>query len=93
VSGPSDPRRYEASLADGALAEVTGYAGEVLTFACERAHPPGEPLQLTVRLPDAELALAGKTVGSKRRDDGRFDVRLRLTSLRREQRSLLERAF
>ena len=42
---------------------------------------------------ESALRLEGKAQGSKRLDDGRFDVRLKLTSLRRDDRSALERAF
>jgi hypothetical protein len=37
--------------------------------------------------------LLGKSAGSKRREDQRFDVRVRLHSLRREDRLRLEGLF
>ena len=39
------------------------------------------------------LDLQGKSAGSKLRSDGRYDVTLRLVSLRREQRIALEQTF
>ena len=90
---PAKPR-ISLRLSDGEAGTALAYADGLLHVVCERAHPPGEPLSLTLLLPDAaELGLQGKCAGSKRRDDGAFDVKLRLTSLRREQRAVLERLF
>lgn len=85
--------RFAVVLADGARGLAVGYDGAVLELVCERAHPPGRPLELTLELGDAVIALRGKSAGSRRREDQRFDVRLRLHSLRREDRVELERAF
>ena len=84
---------YTASIRNRGLARGVGYADGVLLLICEVAHPPGRPLELTLQLSDAMLTLSGKTIASKRRDDGRYDVRLRLSSVRREQRAALEAAF
>jgi hypothetical protein len=84
---------YAATLADGSRVTVLAFDGAVLRFVGERAHPPGRPLELSIELGDETLAVQGKAVGSKLRDDARFDVRLRLNSLRREARALLERHF
>jgi hypothetical protein len=65
----------------------------ILHLICDRAHPPGRPLAFIVSLADSNLSLTGKSAGSKRRVDDRFDVRVRLSSLRREQRAKLESAF
>ena len=85
---------HPLQLPDGEQGRALDYTDGVLHIVCERAHPPGEPLALTLR-PDegAELGLQGKCVGSKRREDGGFDVRLKLVSLRREQRAALEELF
>jgi hypothetical protein len=90
VSDAAPQPGFEALLPNGERGRALGYAGGMLRLACERAHPPGEPLTLTLRLAEGELALQGKSAGSKRRPDGGFDVALRLTSLRREQRAQLE---
>ena len=86
-------RGYPVSIRNRGPARGVGYAGEVLELICDLAHPPGRPLELTLQLPDAMLTLNGKIIGSKRRDDGQYDVRLRLSSVRREQRAALEAAF
>ncbi|MCZ7687520.1 MAG: hypothetical protein M5U28_55795 [Sandaracinaceae bacterium] len=62
----------------------------MLHLVLPRAFAPGAPLALTLELEDGALELTGKTIGSKRREDGRFDVRARLISLRREDRARLE---
>ncbi|MCB9592167.1 MAG: hypothetical protein H6719_05490 [Sandaracinaceae bacterium] len=74
--------------------EALSFTGENLACALSRAFAPGAPLELSVALEgDEALSLRGKTIGSKRRADGRFDVRLRLLSLRREEREALRRAL
>jgi hypothetical protein len=97
MSDEARPDQQRPSLAvavrDHGDARAVAFAGEVLELICDRAHPPGRPLALTVVLPDAALALNGKTIGSKRRPDGHFDVRLRMSSVRREQRAALEQAL
>ena len=68
-------------------------AGGILTVVSERAYAPGEPARATVELSDGALEIEGKSIGSKRRPDGTFDVRFRLLNLRREARERLERAL
>jgi hypothetical protein len=81
------------ALSDGERGRALAYADGVLRMVCERAHPTGQPLSLTLHAPGGELSLQGKSAGSKRRQDGRFDVQLKLVSLRREQRSALQQLF
>lgn len=69
--------------------EATSYEGEIMSLILARAYAPGSPLPFVLRLGDSELSLDGKTVSSKRRADGRFDVRVRLVSLRKEDREKL----
>lgn len=64
---------------------VHGIDGERLTFACARAFAPGEPLVLHVE----ERRFDAKAMGSKRREDGAFDVRVRLVNLTRDDRGWL----
>jgi hypothetical protein len=80
-------------LLDGGRALAVAYSSAGLSLICECAYPPGKPLALTAELGGGMLALQGKSGGSRRRADGRYDVTLRLISLRREQREQLERAF
>jgi hypothetical protein len=95
------------ALPDGALGEAVRFEAEVLHLILPRAFAPGAPLPLRAVLGDRgagdpgagdsgvgePLELAGKTLGSKRREDGRFDVRARLVSLRRTDRERLASAL
>ena len=65
-----------------------------LQFVVAKAFPPGQPLQLTLLPPDGQVvSLQARSLGSKRRDDQRFDVQARLVSVSRATREALERAF
>ncbi len=80
-----------------ALGDLSGEAlrleGEVLSLVLPRAFAPGAPLSFTAELEGEEVALSGKTFGSKKREDGRFDVRVRMTNLRRVDRERLAAAL
>ena len=96
MSTPDDaptPSLPAVVVNDGARGHAVSYAAERIELVLDRAYPPGCPLSFTLTLGESALRLEGKAIGSKRLDDGRFDVRLKLTSLRREDRSALERAF
>ncbi len=77
------------TLARGGDGSAESVDGEVLTCVVSRAFAPGAPVDFTVRIGAGELTLGGKSLGSRRRDDGRFDVRFRLVNLRREDREAL----
>lgn len=79
-----------ARLRAGGEGEAIAWSRDVLHLVLPRAFAPGAPIALTVELEGGALELTGKTLGSKRRDDGRFDVRARLIDLRREDRARLE---
>jgi hypothetical protein len=66
------------------------YVGGLLILVLVRPYAPGAPLQFTLGDVDAPLALTGRSAGSKRREDGRYTVRVRLTNLRRAERETLE---
>jgi hypothetical protein len=73
---------------------AVGYDGNRLRFIAPKAFPPGQPLQLTLLRTGAEpLSLNVRSLGSKRRDDQRFDVQARLVSLGRAARDALAQAF
>ena len=91
--GPDSAPDYPVSIRNRGPARGVGYADGVLLLTCDLAHPPGRPLELTLQLPDAMIPLTGKIIDSKRRPDLLYDVRLRLSSVRREQRAALEAAF
>jgi hypothetical protein len=81
------------TLAEGTQALAVNYAENVLHLVCVAAYPPGKPLTLRADTGVELLDLQGKSAGSKLRTDGRYDVKLRLVSLRRDERIALERAF
>ena len=78
------------SLEDGARGEAVRVDGEVIEIVAPRAFAPGAPVRMRVDADGEAIPVEGKTIGSKRRDDGRFDVRLRLINLRRPHRVALE---
>lgn len=93
MSATDDASEHPLTLSDGERGRALGYHAGVLRIACERSHPPGQPLSLSLCLSGAVLQLQGKSAGTKRRPDEWFDVQLRLHSVRREEREQLERAF
>ncbi len=70
----------------GGEGELVGYAKNVVELVSPISFAPGQPARFEV----AELSLEGRSLGSRKRDDGRFTVRFRLISLRREERERLE---
>lgn len=68
--------------------ELARVDGERAFFACPIAFAPGKPVVLALSV-EPPLSLQLKTVGSKRREDGRFDVQGRIVMLRREERAQL----
>jgi len=80
----------ELVLAGGHEGRAERFDGAVLSLVCDLAFAPGQPIVATLRAGDSSLEVRGKTVSSKRRQDGGFDVRVRLHSVRREDRSWLE---
>jgi hypothetical protein len=66
--------------------------GMLLTLVSPKPYPPGQPLRLSLILPDGSLPREGRSLGSKKRQDGSYELRLRLINLRREGREALERA-
>lgn len=82
-----------AELVDGSAAEAVAYDGKLLAVVTPRALAPGQPAQLHVHVGEAPLSLAGRSIGSRLREDGRFDVRLRLVNLTREARQALLQAL
>lgn len=78
--------RPHARFADGTPAAAQRYADLVLWLECERAYPPGQPLELHICLDGAEVPLSGRCIGSRRTAEGRYEVRMRLTNLLRTVR-------
>lgn len=66
-------------------AELIAFEGEFLTMVSDVPLAPGTPTAIEIE----EMALHGKSQGSKRLEDGRFRVRFRMVNLRKEQRERL----
>ena len=76
-------------LDSGEEAQARSFDGSVFILLSPRAFAPGAPIRFTATR-DADLrSFEGRTIGSKRIDDGRFEVRLRFVNLRRADRELL----
>jgi hypothetical protein len=81
----------EVVLPSGAKAKAVDWKPDVLSLICPSAFAPGQPVELEAQTEGGEtIKLIGKSGGSKKREDGAFDVKLRLHSLRREQRTWLD---
>ena len=82
------------ALADRAqvTVELCEFDGKHFRLVSAEPFAPGQPLALTVSLP-TPLGLQLKSLGSVRRADGRYDVRARAATLRREERDALTRLF
>jgi len=65
--------------------EPVTLSNDLLEVITEQPCAPGQPLTLEI----GELSLEAKSRGTKKRDDGRFDLKVRLVGLRREQREQL----
>jgi hypothetical protein len=72
--------------------ELVALHADLITVASEAALPPGSRVcfELPLVEPADRLALAGKIVGLERRDNGTYAVSVRLHSLPRRERALLE---
>jgi hypothetical protein len=67
------------------ILELHSFDGKLFVLVSARAHAPGQPLVLTVELtPPCLLEL--KSIGSKKRDDDRYEVRARATTLAKSSR-------
>jgi len=80
-------------LEGGAQAEALRLEGGRLHLTSPQAFAPGTPVHLTLRSADGDAVIEGRSQGSKRRPDGRFDVRLRLVNLTRALRERLSQTL
>ena len=76
-------------LDSGEDAEACAFDGNIFALLSPRAFAPGSPIRFMAIFEDDERPLEGRVLGSKRIDDGRFEVRLRFVNLRREDRKRL----
>jgi len=77
------------TLTGGHAGTAESWDGTVLVVTSPRAFAPGAPLKIE----HGELGIEAKSIGSKRRDDGNFVVRVRVVNLRRDQRLALDALF
>jgi hypothetical protein len=73
----------------GAIEQVDGL---VVRLASPNAFPPGQPLTIAFQHEGSDVRLEARTIGSKRRDEETFELRVRLINLRKDAREALERA-
>ena len=76
-------------LDTGDEGEAKSLDGNTLTLLSPRAFAPGSPIRFSVAVHDDSRSFEGRTIGSKRVDPERFEVRLRFVNLRRADRELL----
>jgi len=76
-------------LDSGEDALARNFDGAVLTLLSPRAFAPGAPLRFSAAADDGTRRFEGRAIGSKRVEDGHFEVRLRFVNLRRADRDFL----
>jgi hypothetical protein len=89
----SDANRVDVRFGDGSEGHAVAFERTIMHAVGDNAYAPGRPLELTLRLEGEAVEVRGKAIGSKKRDDGRFDLRIRLIDLRRDDRARLEAAL
>jgi hypothetical protein len=72
--------------------QLVGFDGKLFELNGPRAFAPGNPLVIELALGSGHT-LELKSIGSKKRDDGRFDIRARATTLTKGARDALYQAF
>jgi hypothetical protein len=77
----------------GESAAIEQLEGLQLTLRSPKPFPPGQPLSLLLSPDGASVRLDARSIGSKRRDEIWFEVRVRLINLRKDAREALEHAW
>ena len=67
-------------------ASPVALVSDLLEVIVDEPCAPGRPITLEL----GELSLDAKSRGTKKRDDGRFDLKARLVGLRRDERERLQ---
>jgi hypothetical protein len=83
----------EVGLAPAGTGVATGLQGEIVALITPNAFAPGQPLTFTLPVEHGGAEIQGKSLGSKRRADGQFDVRVRLINVHRSMRERLVALF
>lgn len=76
-------------LRSGEEGEALRLEGNLLTLLSPRAFAPGSPIRFSLSAEDGPRSFEGRTIGAKRVEGGRFEVRMRFVNLRRVDRELL----
>lgn len=82
-----------ATFDDGATGQAVAFDGAVIECVVSIPQAPGRPVEVVLQFADGPLTLRTRSRGSRRVDEGRFQVKLRPVALRREERTRLEAAF
>ncbi len=75
------------TLSGGHTLMLHAFDGRILTFVAARAAAPGAPLRVRVDATGATLEL--KSIGSRKCEDGAFELRARISTMPREVRDAL----
>ncbi|MBK8173048.1 MAG: hypothetical protein IPK60_22320 [Sandaracinaceae bacterium] len=73
----------------GESGEVSSWDGSTMTVLASGPYAPGAPTRMKIHLETTAVDVEARAKDSKRVADGRFQVRLRVINLRREQLELL----
>lgn len=76
----------------GDILELVDFDGKAFELVGPRAFAPGQPLVLEMAFGMGHR-LELKSTGSRKRSDGRFDIRARATTLTRSAREALEQGL
>ena len=78
-------------LASGDAIELLRFDGKLLTFVAGKAVAPGAPLR--VRVEPTGMTLELKSIGSRKLDNARFELRARIMTMPKEVRDALNAHF
>jgi hypothetical protein len=79
------------TLPNGDSLTLELFDGKLLVFESPRAHAPGTPLRVRVDKNGSTLEL--KSIGSRKRTDGRFELKARITTMPKPVRDALNAHF
>jgi hypothetical protein len=77
---------------EGDRFELLSFDGKLFVLIGERAYAPGNPMPVIVELTPS-ITLELKSIGSRVRDDQRYDIRARATTLPKPTRERLVAAL
>lgn len=86
----------EIEFESGETGEIASFDGrDALTFEAPCAFAPGAPIRFRAELgfDRGPRTLEGRSLGSKRTETGRFEVRMRFVNLQRDNRRSLAAAL